>query len=123
MHVIDYTVLCQSDPGNLGNQVAKLLREGWQPYGPPQVVAPLVNEEPAPGFYQAMVLYAKSDTTGSPQPTFVRVNDELAVTLDDILEVKGLRSGSFGVVLKTDPETTYMVRPEFRPAFLAAVPS
>ena len=51
----EYSVLSAHDPSDLEEKVNRLLKKGWQPFGSLQVVAPIVNESPAPAFYQAMV--------------------------------------------------------------------
>jgi hypothetical protein len=40
-------------------EVNKLISDGWQPFGSPHVVAPVLKEIPAPLYSQAMVRHAK----------------------------------------------------------------
>ena len=50
-----YRVLKSHQSDDLETQVNQLLKKGWQLFGSLQVVCPLVDESPAPAFYQAMV--------------------------------------------------------------------
>lgn len=58
MKIKEYMVLGTNDDGSLSAQVDSWIKKGWQPYGSLQVVCPVLNNDtPAPGFYQAMVIY------------------------------------------------------------------
>ena len=58
-----YKVVSSHDPGELEEAVNKLIAKGWQPLGSVQVVCPLVNQSPAPAFYQAMVSGGRSPSS------------------------------------------------------------
>jgi hypothetical protein len=58
--VVGYQVVAEHDIGALNNSVEDLLKLGWQPLGGVAVVAPLVNDSPAPLYAQSMVLFADS---------------------------------------------------------------
>jgi hypothetical protein len=55
-NVIDYTVVSEHESGALVAKVCDLLKEGYEPLGGVQVVAPVLNgDEVAPLFAQAMI--------------------------------------------------------------------
>lgn len=59
--ISDYALVTEPDPGSLSVVVQKLLREGYEPLGGICVVAPVVNESPAPLYAQAMIKRAASN--------------------------------------------------------------
>jgi hypothetical protein len=62
MKITEYDILSDHDAGGLASEVEKYIADGWQPYGPPQVVCPVIEVGPAPCFYQAMVRYEEKKT-------------------------------------------------------------
>jgi hypothetical protein len=68
MRIIDYTILSSNDEGSLARKVAARLAQGWQPLGSLQVVCPVLDESPAPAFYQAMALHTFSPALPSDSP-------------------------------------------------------
>lgn len=55
--VNEYRIVSSNDAKALAAEVCRLVREGWQPIGGLQVVCPVLQSGPAPGFYQAMATY------------------------------------------------------------------
>ncbi len=56
--VVGYQLVTEHEVGPLEHSVEALLKLGWQPLGGVAVVAPLVNDSPAPLYAQAMVQLA-----------------------------------------------------------------
>ena len=54
----EYKLVSSHAPHEMITEVNKLISDGWQPFGSPHVVAPVLNEAPAPLYSQAMVRYA-----------------------------------------------------------------
>ncbi len=67
MKILDYIVLGSNSDNQLGGQIAAYLAKGWQPFGSLQVVCPVLDEVPAPAFYQAVVLYASTAAADAPE--------------------------------------------------------
>jgi hypothetical protein len=53
--ITDYKIVGGNETGVVAAAVVRLIEQGWQPYGGLQVVCPVHEDSPAPGFYQAMV--------------------------------------------------------------------
>jgi hypothetical protein len=59
----EYRLLVSQRAEELEAQVNELLKSGWQPLGAPQVVCPVIEQGPAPAFYQAMVSESRPVTS------------------------------------------------------------
>jgi hypothetical protein len=57
-NIEEYKLISSHSPQEMISEVNKMISDGWQPFGSPQVVAPVLNETPAPLYSQAMVRYA-----------------------------------------------------------------
>lgn len=68
MKILDYTILGSNSDDQLSGQVAAYLAKGWQPFGSLQVVCPVLDEVPAPAFYQTVVLYAPAAPAAAATP-------------------------------------------------------
>ena len=53
--ITDYKIVSGNEAAAVDKAVLRLIENGWQPYGGLQVVCPVLEDSPAPGFYQAMV--------------------------------------------------------------------
>lgn len=54
----EYRLISSHSPQEMISEVNKLISDGWQPFGSPHVVAPVLKETPAPLYSQAVVRYA-----------------------------------------------------------------
>jgi hypothetical protein len=57
--IAEYKLISSHSPQEMVTEVNKLISDGWQPFGSPHVVAPVLKEIPAPLYSQAMVRHVK----------------------------------------------------------------
>ena len=55
--VNEYRIVSANDAAIITAEVCRLVQDGWQPIGGLQVVCPVLDGVPAPGFYQAMARF------------------------------------------------------------------
>jgi hypothetical protein len=116
MEILEYSILTSNDEGTLIADVQRHIEKGWQPLGPVQPVCPLIDGTPAPGFYQTVVRYEEADSA-ELKPTFVRINDELAVNVNAISSFSGTSNGQLVVRLSFEPGTEYGLNSRYSEAF------